>query len=438
MSQPSNITGDMDPFDARLYFISVLKKVNASQQSIQSCTTFALRHNKYYEDLYRCIMEVMQKATIASRMNLFYFLDSLCAKSKKADFTKYLEYIQRDLKKIVVDLVCERDEGCFNLINTLKVLKSWKEKNYIEISVIENAEKFLLEWKGEKNYPPRLKLPKTDIIKRIEEDRERAKHHREDIWWVDKSHEDGEAVRLWEECSELSDSDYQEILTENCKYKPNHPWLDDYNKVKLWNEEQKRLEEEEEKERLRLRKRKLIEEEKERQRLIEEERERQRLIEEERERQRLIEEEKERQRLIEEENERQRLIEEEKARQRKIREEKSIEEKPKYYGDNFPCITNFDQTSQEFDDRNINYDPSFIYSFPISNNTNQIIYEQPSFYNQSTDITTTNNDTEPSRENETSSLLEEYHVEQIAGSNLGLLMQAVGLLEAGVSSLPDD
>lgn len=401
MSQPSNITGDMDPFDARLYFISLLKKVNASQQSIQSCTTFALRHNKYYEDLYRCILEVMEKASIASRMNLFYFLDSLCAKSKKNDFTKYLEYIQRDLKNIVVDLVCERDEGCFNLINTLKVLKSWKEKNYIEISVIENAEKFLLEWKGEKNYPPKLKFPKPDIIKRIEEDRERSKHQREDIWWVDKSIEDGEGARLWEDCSELSESDYQEILVENYKYKPDHPWLDDYNKVRLWNEEQKRLEEEEERQ-------KLIEEERKRQKLIEEEKERQRLIEEEKKK-RLIEEEKERQRLIEEEKERQRLIEE-KERLRLIEEEKERQHS------------------------------SFIYSFPISNSTNQT-YGQQQFYNQPklavADVPTANNDKEPPRENETS-LLDEYHHEQITGSNLGLLMQAVGLLEAGVSSLPDD
>ncbi|CAG8498378.1 14800_t:CDS:1 [Acaulospora morrowiae] len=244
MSQSSNTSGDIDPFDARLYFISILKKVNSSQQTIQSCTTFALRHHKYYEDLYRCIIEVMQKATIASRMNLFYFLDCLCTKSKKIEFNKYIDYIQRDLQKIVIDFVCERDDGCFNLVNTLKVLKTWKDKLVMDISIIENAEKSLLEWKSEKTYPPRLKIPRTDILKRIEEDRERSKHLREDIWWVDKSIQDGEAIKLWEECSDLDEGDYLEILAENFKYNPGHPWQEDYKKVLLWNAEQKRLEEE--------------------------------------------------------------------------------------------------------------------------------------------------------------------------------------------------
>ncbi|CAG8717851.1 9430_t:CDS:1, partial [Racocetra persica] len=245
MSQYTNSSGDIDPFEARLHFNSILKKITSSQQTIQTCTTFALRHHKYYEDLYRCIMEVMENATIMTRMNLFYFLDSLCVKSKKVEFNKYIEYIQRDLKKIVVDYVCEREDGCFNLVNTLKVLSNWKEKSYFDVSVIESAERVLLDWKKEPNYPSKLKLSKHDILKRIEEDRERAKHLREDIWWVDKSIPDGEALSLWEECSDLDKNDYLEILTENFKYQPDYPWLDVYKKVKLWNEEQKQLEEEE-------------------------------------------------------------------------------------------------------------------------------------------------------------------------------------------------
>ncbi|CAG8716516.1 3487_t:CDS:1, partial [Acaulospora colombiana] len=114
----------------------------------------------------------------------------------------------------------------------------------MDVSIIENTEKSLLEWKNEKTYPPKLKIPRTDILKRIEEDRERSKHLREDIWWVDKSIKDGEAIRLWEECSELDEGDYLEILAENFKYNPEHPWQDDYKKVLLWNAEQKRLEEE--------------------------------------------------------------------------------------------------------------------------------------------------------------------------------------------------
>ncbi|CAG8538875.1 20924_t:CDS:2 [Cetraspora pellucida] len=317
MSQYTNSSGDIDPFEARLHFNSILKKVTSSQQTIQTCTTFALRHHKYYEDLYRCIMEVMENATIMTRMNLLYFLDSLCVKSRKVEFNKYIEYIQRDLKKIVVDYVCERDDGCFNLVNTLKILSNWKEKSYFDISIIESTERVLLDWKKEPNYPSKLKLSKHDILKRIEEDRERSKHLREDIWWVDKNIPDGEALSLWEECSDLDKNDYLEILTENFKYQPDYPWLDVYKKVKLWNEEQKQLEEEELKARLE------EEEERARQKLEDEERARQKLEEEERARQKLEEEERARQKLEEEERARQKLEEEERARQKFEEEERA-------------------------------------------------------------------------------------------------------------------
>ncbi|CAG8615589.1 63_t:CDS:2, partial [Dentiscutata heterogama] len=294
MSQYTNSSGDIDPFEARLHFNSILKKITSSQQTIQTCTTFALRHH------------------------------NLCVKSKKVEFNKYIEYIQRDLKKIVVDYVCERDDGCFNLVNTLKILSNWKEKSYFDISVIESTERVLLDWKKEPNYPAKLKLSKHDILKRIEEDRERAKHLREDIWWVDKSIPDGEALSLWEECSDLDKNDYLEILTENFKYQPDYPWLDVYKKVKLWNEEQKQLEEEELKARLEEERarQKLEEEERARQKFEEEKRERQKLEEEERARQKLEEEERARQKFEEEERVRQKLEEEERARQKLEEEER--------------------------------------------------------------------------------------------------------------------
>ncbi|CAG8762593.1 4145_t:CDS:1, partial [Cetraspora pellucida] len=246
----------------------------------------------------------------------------LCVKSRKVEFNKYIEYIQRDLKKIVVDYVCERDDGCFKLVNTLKILSNWKEKSYFDISVIEGTERVLLDWKKEPNYPSKLKLSKHDILKRIEEDRERSKHLREDIWWVDKSIPDGEALSLWEECSDLDKNDYLEILTENFKYQPDYPWLDVYKKVKLWNEEQKQLEEEELKARLE------EEEERARQKLEEEERARQKFEEEERARQKFEEEERARQKLEEEERARQKLEEEERARQKleELRIQQKIEE----------------------------------------------------------------------------------------------------------------
>ncbi|CAG8681283.1 2113_t:CDS:1, partial [Acaulospora colombiana] len=103
-------------------------------------------------------------------------------------------------------------------------------------------------------------------------------------------------------------------------------------------------------------------------------------------------------------------------------------------------------TNPEFDSRKAqdnNCDPSFIYSFPTSNvmstgkTMDSISYEQQPSYNIPDEPSTINSNLKPPRENEIS-LPEGYRIDKRADSNLGLLMQAIVLLERGVSSLPDD
>ena len=81
---------------------------------------------------------------------------------------------------------------------------------------------------------------------RMEDDRERAKLLREDSWWVDKSIEDGEALVLWEETSDLDEGDYIDIITENLKQDPSYDWKSLYEEVTAWNKEQAELEKEDE------------------------------------------------------------------------------------------------------------------------------------------------------------------------------------------------
>ena len=47
----------MDPFQVRLDFLELLKRLNASQQSIQKIVAFALRHaTRSADDIWDCIM----------------------------------------------------------------------------------------------------------------------------------------------------------------------------------------------------------------------------------------------------------------------------------------------------------------------------------------------------------------------------------------------
>lgn len=55
------MSDDLDPFECRLQLMSLLKKLNASQQSIQKTARFAVKHRPLSEDLYSCLLEEIEK-----------------------------------------------------------------------------------------------------------------------------------------------------------------------------------------------------------------------------------------------------------------------------------------------------------------------------------------------------------------------------------------
>ncbi|CAJ0833414.1 7669_t:CDS:2 [Entrophospora sp. SA101] len=97
----------MDPFEVRLEFISHLKSLNASQPYIKKCVKYAIQNKGCYEDLYRCILEVMDQSTILPRLNLLYFIDALLESSKSINFKGYIELIKQDLNKLILDVTSE-------------------------------------------------------------------------------------------------------------------------------------------------------------------------------------------------------------------------------------------------------------------------------------------------------------------------------------------
>lgn len=52
---------ESDPFECRLTFLSLLQKLNASQQSIHKVANYAMRHRKLSEDLYSCLIEELEQ-----------------------------------------------------------------------------------------------------------------------------------------------------------------------------------------------------------------------------------------------------------------------------------------------------------------------------------------------------------------------------------------
>ncbi|EPT04374.1 hypothetical protein FOMPIDRAFT_1058161 [Fomitopsis schrenkii] len=196
----------MDPFEVRLQFISLVKKLNASQQSIQKIVGYAL---KFFascgEDLWDCVVEECQKGSINNRINILYLLDSLCetsllAKSHPGSVSSdpnqphssyYVDFVARDLGKIVEYVVPEGRQGLPNLMSTKQILESWRSKRVLDPQIVDEAlgtleaRRAALESEQELSSEPSkpaAALPRQEIFKRIEEDRERHKRLRERRW----------------------------------------------------------------------------------------------------------------------------------------------------------------------------------------------------------------------------------------------------------------
>ncbi|KAF9524998.1 CTD kinase subunit gamma CTK3-domain-containing protein [Crepidotus variabilis] len=198
----------MDPFEVRMQFIEHLRRLNASQQSIQKVVGFAV---KYFppcgEDIWDCIVEESAKGSINSRINILYFLDTLCetsllvkshSRSEKSRNTNanglYVQFIARDLERVVRSIVPEGKQGLPNLVNTKQILENWRSKRYIDPQRIDDmlglldtrpiaASSDAASTASSKHHsPPHQPLSRNDVTKRIEQDRERHKRLRERRW----------------------------------------------------------------------------------------------------------------------------------------------------------------------------------------------------------------------------------------------------------------
>ncbi|KAH8088969.1 CTD kinase subunit gamma CTK3-domain-containing protein [Cristinia sonorae] len=193
----------MDPFEVRMQFLGLLKRLNASQQSIQKVVGYALKYfSRCGEDLWDCIVEECQKGSINNRINILYFLDSLCETSLLAKAhggadggsSYYVDYVSRDLGKIVEYVVPDGRHGLPNLMSTKQILESWRSKRVIDPQKVDDVIAALDSRKDspdapqDASGPPMAALPRNEVFKRIEEDRERHKRLRERRWVQPVSH----------------------------------------------------------------------------------------------------------------------------------------------------------------------------------------------------------------------------------------------------------
>ncbi|WRT66678.1 uncharacterized protein IL334_003638 [Kwoniella shivajii] len=178
-----------DPFEARMQFLQLIRKLNASQQSIQKVVGYAIKYgSRCGEDLWECIIEQCGKGSLNNRINILYFLDTLLEASMPLGPTEapYPELVNKNLHDIVGKVVPDSREGVLNLRSAKQILESWRMRRVVDHDVVEEALKSL-EGRAQGDASPNKRtleqaFSKSEILRRMEEDRERHKRLRERIW----------------------------------------------------------------------------------------------------------------------------------------------------------------------------------------------------------------------------------------------------------------
>ncbi|KAG9243515.1 CTD kinase subunit gamma CTK3-domain-containing protein [Calycina marina] len=223
--------GEMDPFEVRLRFTGLLQGLNASITSANKTAAYALKFRDMDEDLHSCIIEQahLERNTMNVRANIMYFVEHLCDLAQKEGHESYVRMMQRDIHQIIDGVAPEDGSGAANVRVVRKVLQGLQTKKFLlDFTVDEIEEQLKKRDVHPDNASPadgdtemadagraRLfggrgvaKLDKKQIEQRIEEDRERHKRLRENIWAIPPGGEEAEFQKLWDETSELGDDDY--------------------------------------------------------------------------------------------------------------------------------------------------------------------------------------------------------------------------------------
>ncbi|KAL9061600.1 MAG: hypothetical protein Q9162_000132 [Coniocarpon cinnabarinum] len=220
-----------DPFEVRIKFTNQLQHLNASVTSAQKAASYAIRHKDMDEDLHSCILEQVERNNMNNRANIMYFIEHLCDMAHREGHIELIRMMQRDILRII-DAVAPADgSGAANVKVVRRVLSGLRQKNMLTADTVAELEECLKERDTAQNHAessPRAvdatrggfgssssssrpngapRLDKRQIEQRIEEDRERHKRLRENIWAV-RPDGNEEFEKLWDDASDIGEDDF--------------------------------------------------------------------------------------------------------------------------------------------------------------------------------------------------------------------------------------
>ncbi|KAJ2320579.1 hypothetical protein H4S02_001371 [Coemansia sp. RSA 2611] len=214
---------EMDPFEARLLFSNMLDNLTGAQPTIDRVSSFAVKNASLADDLYECISEKLDKLQVPPRLNILLVLDGILAAASSRTATAasqaWAPLIKKDIVALVKLVAPETPGGDSNVPQVRKVVAGWRRRSVFDGFILEKLDKLLAK-RGGSAGASESGMRHQDILKRIEEDRERHKRHKEDVW-IRPANEpsENELDAYWDTTSDFNDADWQEIEAENEEYR---------------------------------------------------------------------------------------------------------------------------------------------------------------------------------------------------------------------------
>ncbi|KAJ2848392.1 hypothetical protein GGI22_005743, partial [Coemansia erecta] len=178
---------EMDPFEARLLFGNMLDNLTGAQPTIDRVSGFAIKNSSMADNLLDCITEKLEKLAVPPRLNILFVIDAIVlsasqpAKRTNEDAQGWIDLIKKDIVQLVKEVVPETPSGDGNVPQVRKIVSGWRRKSVFDRKILGDIDKLLANRADAEN-GSESRMKHQEILRRIEEDRERHKRHKEDAW----------------------------------------------------------------------------------------------------------------------------------------------------------------------------------------------------------------------------------------------------------------
>lgn len=218
-----------DPFEVRMRFTTQLQHMSASFTSSQKAAHYAIKHRDMGEDLHSCILEQLERNNMNIRANIIYFIEHLCDLATRENHLEFIRMIQRDILRIVDAVAPPDGSGAANVKHIRRVLNGLQSREILSTETVSEIDACLKErenysahffelepvqaGQGDITKSGGMSVDRKQIEQRIEEDRERNKRLRENVWVVPPN-DMKEFETMWDDVSDIGSDDYLQAAEE--------------------------------------------------------------------------------------------------------------------------------------------------------------------------------------------------------------------------------